>query len=176
MSDQLLTDGTALRMFFTEPVYIITSESKHINELNTEPATIITTEPTEISAPPIASFKYIGNNTRNVLILVNDPEHAVSTSEGNELLKNILKHIKLVKEDFALLNYDTCKATSFSVLQSHFTPRIVLLFGVTEIELSFMREEHPEVILIEGAALHVMAAEIEKKKAFWNSLKQVNQW
>ncbi|KIO76004.1 hypothetical protein TH53_17445 [Pedobacter lusitanus] len=180
MGEQLTTSAEALRLFFTEDIYLVNSDDKILPEISAEsvsaPAAqhITAVAETTVSvsgavnevpghaAPVIevkqpavktVAFKYLGKNQKNILILVNDEQNEVSTDKGKELLRNIVKALQLTANDFALLNYATCMQTGFEELKSFFKLNVVLSFGVTPLHLGM--GEHPvnEIIMQDAAQL-----------------------
>ena len=201
MDSQLTADETALHLFFTDDVYLVnepgvqynaaietgTGSAVNSNEnKRTEP--VVAVPPLEqesagrVVAPPATAieFKYLGNNKRNILILVNDEQNEVSDEAGRELLRKIVKSVNLTANDFALLNYAKYKGTGFKQLQEHFSCNLMFSFGVTPAHLS-METAHPEhSIVLEGAVRMIFSAELKTldqnpagKKALWGSLQSL---
>jgi len=125
------------------------------------------------------TFKYLGGNQKSVLILVNDSSYDVSTEQGRELLRKIVKAIELSTPDFALLNYANHIGASFSELRTFFKPRILLSFGVatTDLSLNFIWQNeiihHEEIRMIFAPNLHVLDADLAGKKLLWGNLKKL---
>jgi len=205
MDSQLTADGAALRLFFTDDVYLVNEADAQcdasvsvgnnqaanpIGNLAVQPNAVIPVIKQESVAPviepaaPIVAqaieFKYLGNNKRNILILVNDEENEVSDDAGRELLRKIVKSVNLTANDFALLNYAKYKGTGFKQLHEHFSCTLVFAFGVTPAHLS-MATAHPEhSIVLEGAVRMIFSAELKTldqnpagKKALWGSLQSL---
>ena len=118
MPSQLTTDEQALRLFFTDDFYLV-DEPGVLKDSRPQPelkpglpeGPVSPVEPVSAEARPeilksaAPVFKFLGNNKRNILILVNDPENEVSDEKGRELLRKIVKSVNLTANDFALLNY-----------------------------------------------------------------------
>ncbi|MEJ2882833.1 hypothetical protein [Pedobacter sp. GR22-6] len=178
MANELTTSGDGLRLFFTDDVYLVKeAESQQIpDSLPIEPVQAKVAA-TVAAAPP--EYKFLGNNKRNILILVNDPLHEVSDEKGRELLRKIVKSVNLSANDFALLNYHQYPDSSYTQLMAHFTSTIVFAFGVSSQQLGL--PVHPEnvvvregeVMLIFSAELKRLEADMEGKKALWGSLKKL---
>lgn len=196
MINQLTTNGEALRLFFTDDVYLINEPEGALNEqiqggvenaMVNEPVPNnlvkpeITLPKEHIPAAPekITEFKFLGNNKRNILILVNDEENDVSDEKGRELLRKIVKSVNLTANDFALLNYSKYGSVDFKQLQAHFSSVIVFAFGVSAKQLGLT--DHPEnKMVLEGSVKLIFSAELRKleedqngKKVLWGSLKQL---
>lgn len=192
MPSQLTTDEQALRLFFTDDIYLVTEpevlqnreeQQETMREVPKEAA--ISAEPAVPEAPQARletaapAFKFLGNNKRNILILVNDKENEVSDEKGRELLRKIVKSVNLSANDFALLNYANHADVSFAQLQSYFSSVIVFAFGVSPQHLGL--GNHPENTMVtEGKVKLIFSAELRKleedqngKKILWGSLKQL---
>jgi hypothetical protein len=174
MPSQLTTDEQALRLFFTDDIYLVTEPEVLRSEEKKEET--LAEVPKEATVP---AFKFLGNNQRSILILVNDRENDVSDEKGRELLRKIVKSVNLTANDFALLNYANYADVSFAQLQAHFSSVIVFAFGVSPQQLSL--GGHPEnTVVTEGEVKLIFSAELRKleedpsgKKVLWGSLKQL---
>ncbi|HMI03545.1 MAG TPA: hypothetical protein VK541_13730 [Pedobacter sp.] len=176
MLSQLTTDEQALRLFFTDDIYLVTEPEVQQNREVQEETMGEVPKEVKTAAP---AFKFLGNNKRNILILVNDQENDVSDEKGRELLRKIVKSVNLTANDFALMNYAHYTDASFAQLQDHFSSVIVFAFGVSPRHLSL--SDHPEnTVVTEGEVKLIFSAELRKleedqngKKVLWGSLKQL---
>lgn len=192
MASQLTTNGDALRLFFTDDIYLIrgeeilsteevnVSESQKIMLVSEPPASALVSLPLPVEAPKESpSFKFLGKNSRNILILVNDPAHEVSDEKGRELLRKIVKSVNLSANDFALLNYAGYTGTSYAQLQQYFSSVLIFVFGVTPEQLKMKAYPRNSIVTEEGVRL-IFSSELKTleedpagKKALWASLKQL---
>lgn len=190
MSSQLTTNGDALRLFFTDDVYLIAGEERFVeNEtlslVKEEVETMVaapavssaTPEVTPVQAAPVPSlntvpetpaavpeFKFLGKNNRNILILVNDPEQEVSNDAGRELLRKIVKSVNLTASDFALLNYSGYPQATFAQLQSRLSCSLLFAFGVSPAQLGL--PAHPQNSLVtEGNIRMIFSSELKQLDA-----------
>jgi hypothetical protein len=128
---------------------------------------------------PTVDFKFIGNNQKKVLILVNDPGYEVSTETGREILRNLVTAMNLKTNDFALLNYAQYAGSTFSELQKFFSSKVMLIFGIEPSQLSLpdlpknVKVSQQETTLIFTANLNKLNDDPQGKKMLWNSLKQL---
>lgn len=231
MSDQLTNNPEALRLFFTEDIYLVDTAQTDagspklaaakeeqrgiappvakaapqaepittpnitatpaIPALNidvpaaAEPAsiqevpTIVTPEISVAQVPVTKAFQYVGANERNILILVNDEQHPVSTLAGRELLGNILKAIGLSRNDCALVNYASCDGADFKALYQYFKPQYVFAFGVGPDQLGVHNAPYNSIVttaeskLIFSSNLDPLSGDAATKKLLWGSLKQI---
>lgn len=219
MGDQLASGAEALRLFFTDDIYLIQGDEAveavyaALPETQVPPvqaaaaqagsvtATIVETEssaapvpaavaepvkvanvveiPSVTTVPAAPSFKYLGKNQKNVLILVNDKENETSTERGRELLRNIVKALQLSANDFALVNYTVYENTPLQVLTAFFSSKLVLSFGVAPEMLGLAAQpanlliREGDIELVFSKNLDPLAEDLAEKKALWGSLKQI---
>lgn len=165
MSDQSTTNAEALRLFFTEDIYLVGEQA----------AAPVATAP--VVAP--VTFKHLGKNQKHILILVNDEQHDVSTEQGRELLRNIVKAIELTANDFALLNYCSTNNAGFTELMRFFSSKVVLAFGLTATQLGLPEQPQHVIVmqdntqLILSTNLDALATDLHGKKSLWGSLKKL---
>lgn len=162
MNSLLADNDTALRMFFTDLIFL-PSGSETDSEQN---------------EPEMVQFSFVGGNEKKVLVLVNDPDHPVSTPEGAELLRNILKFLQLKTVDFALVNFAQHTDASFRDLEQFFEPVVFISFGVDpgllQLPVSFnepLSAGVTKILLTTG--LHEMSTNSASKRAFFHALKAV---
>jgi len=169
MGDQLTSSAEALRLFFTEDIYLVKGTEVNV--------------PVSVPVSKIKEnivFKSLGKNQKNILILVNDNEFEVSSERGRELLRNIVKAMELTANDFALVNYAAYGNSQFKELTDFFSSKVVLVFGVSPLALGL--PEHPQHVLlmqdkmqlIFSLNLDALAADQNGKKVLWGCLKQIN--
>lgn len=216
MENQVTNNANALRLFFTDEVFVVKDDSVEIQPLrNPEPVfaaenvafavekeTVLNTENIQIpeikstqipkvypQAPeipriveepmPEKTFKFLGGNKKSVLILVNDQQHDVSTEQGRELLRKIVKAVDLGTPDFAVLNYANYKGTDYVALHRFFKPVIMLSFGVEIAELKLNLTWQNEIIMHESTKiifapnLHHLDSDITAKKMLWGHLQKI---
>ena len=198
MGEQLTTSAEALRLFFTEDIYLVNGEDKILSaaqpELKSAPVIEVvipvveqeipvrSTLVAEVKTPAAEAvvFKYLGKNQKNILILVNDAGNDVSTDKGKELLRNIVKALLLTANDFALLNYAAYVGTGFEEFKSFFNSKLVFAFGVTPSHLG-LGEQPVNEIIMHGAAQLIFSGNLDQladdqmgKKNLWGSLKKLS--
>lgn len=76
------------------------------------------------------SFKWLGNNNKNILVMVKYPESVHLPDAGLKFLTGILGACKLGLDDVAILNLFNHPETTFKGLSSYFQSRVVLLFDI----------------------------------------------
>ena len=87
----------------------------------------------EIKIEPAAvetSWKFLGNNQKNILIIVNYDTAVHLPDEELNFLTNMLAACKLSLGDVAIVNRYNYKETGYKDFLAHFKSRIVFLFGL----------------------------------------------
>lgn len=193
MLNQLTSNAEALRLFFTEDVYLVKDEVSdvplvqvdNIVELQEPKVEQIVeqskaVQPSIITAiPQQVSFEYLGKNQKGILILVHDNKNKVSSPQGTELLRKLVKAIELTNNDFALVNYAAYPGTSFDVLKQYFKCKLILSFGVECQQLSIAAQpanqlnEFQDVKLVFTSNLHDLDGDQTAKKMLWATLQKL---
>lgn len=160
MHDQLVNDPEALKMFFTEPVFLVPDAAQTPAEIippHTAPSIVPekTIPVTNIPAPKATSYQYIGENKRNILIVVNDPENDVANDQGKEMLRNLMKHLGIGGKDFAMINFHRYPDANFQLLNDFFQVRSAFFFGVTPADIGIAANENFQKV--GGASLYFAA-------------------
>ncbi|MEJ7557514.1 MAG: hypothetical protein WKF66_04345 [Pedobacter sp.] len=186
MPDQLTTNGDALRLFFTDDVYIVNEPAitwglppEPVGEILATADVVVAPVAVEVEAKRTSDFTFLGGNKRNILILVNDEQNDVSDESGKDLLRKIVKSINLVTADFALVNYARHQGASFDELRDFFKSSLVFSFGVKPSQLGL--KDHPaNTVVLEGEVRMVFSDELRKmdadlavKKALWGVLQKL---
>ena len=201
MNSQLTSNAEALRLFFTDDVYLVNDQTQSITA---EPVIITNrkVEDTTIVAPVVAQvgqvtpvlsiveepksvfekkveFEYLGKNQKRILILVNDNTNKVSSVQGTELLRKLVKAIELTNNDFALVNYANYTNASFEDLKSFFKCELILSFGVAMRTLGLAEQPLHQLFVVDNVKfvftknLHDLDSDQVSKKILWGSLQQL---
>jgi len=171
MDSQLTANDAALRLFFTDDIYMVNEPDGEVDTVMSSAKVVPINEAIE--------FKFLGSNKRNVLILVNDSENEVSDEKGRELLRKIVKSVNLTAADFALLNYAAYPDVKFEEFRSYFSPALVFAFGVGPAQLALPEQpsntivEEGEVRLIFSSELKMLDQDGTAKKTLWGSLQKL---
>lgn len=206
MLNQLTNNAEALRLFFTEDVYLVKDNSQ---SASSELLIVVSEKEGPVTAPtlpkveapivkeetavvqPISQaepvkelafdFKYLGKNQKQILILVNDSDNEVSTEQGRELLRKLVKAIELTANDFALVNYANYGEAKFQHFKAFFNCNLVLSFGVGANQLDLPEQALHQLGLLENTQfvfthnLHDLDSDQLSKKMLWGSLQQLKK-
>jgi hypothetical protein len=103
-------------------------------ETNETPVKIETSE-TPVKVKPVISTKvdvgkYLGENKKNILVVVDYSDAVYLPDEELSFLTNMLVACKLSLADVAIINRNNYKEANYKELVTRFKSRIVFLFGV----------------------------------------------
>lgn len=185
MAEQLTSNIEALRLFFTEDIYLIDNDVTSAPSVVQEAVIIKETPEVKNVVPvietlaPAPNYQFLGENARKVLILVNDANNQVSTTAGTTLLWKIVTAIKLTPKDCAVLNYQHHQGVGFEELTAYFQPQLLLSFGIAPTIMG-LPEQQTELIGQQGRVKTIFSLELDAlevdipiKKALWKSLQQL---
>ncbi|MEJ5963970.1 hypothetical protein [Pedobacter immunditicola] len=185
MAAQLTSNMEALRLFFTDDIYLIANDVTSVPSVAQETAVVKETPEVKNDVPvietsaPVPNYQFLGENSRKVLILVNDANNPVSSPAGTALLWKIVTAIKLSPNDCAVLNYQQHQGVSFEELTAYFQPQLLLSFGIAPATMG-LSEQQTELIGLQGTVKTIFSSELDAlevditiKKALWKSLQQL---
>jgi hypothetical protein len=123
-------------------------------------------------------IKYLGKNTKNILILIDEKEHAFLGDDELSFLMNILNACTVSMQDVALVNASNSDDVVYENLNAQFEPSIVLFLG-TEPQLLNFPVQIPQYKIqvynnqqyLCAPALQKLSSDKEEKKKLWLVLK-----
>jgi hypothetical protein len=123
------------------------------------------------------SFTYLGNNAKQICILVNDNEAVYLKEDELSFLLGILSACKLSMADIALINLAKNKA-NYTTIKEEAGAQVILLFGVTpsniDLPLDFPQyqiQKYNEQQYVHAPLLKQLMVNKEEKTKLWNTLK-----
>jgi len=159
-------------------------ELDNIKPLAQQAPTVPAVQPTATEQfEKIASIRHLGENKRQVCILVNDEDATFINDNDLQFLTNVLKACKLTLGDIAIINTNK-HPCSYSQLAEELNPSKVLLFGLepSSIELpisfpNFQRQNFGGCTYLTAPALCEInqASEMGKqaKVQLWTNLQTI---
>ncbi len=130
------------------------------------------------SMPVNSDLKYLGKNSRNILIVVNDNNAVYLPEKQLDFLTKVLSACKLGLADVAIVNQSS--ATPDSSITKHLNSKQVLLFGVQPLEFglpvnfpAFQVQPFDGSIYLFAPPLNEIEANAELKKKLWSSLQRI---
>ena len=154
------------------PIQIAPSTTAPISS----PATIVS----QVTTGP---YKFLGNNKRQISILVQSPGAAFLPDEELSVLTKMLEACKLNMGDVALVNH-AVTAVNIDLLKQQLAPYIVLLFGLQPIGIElpinfpqFKIQKYDQCTYLYSPSLEEMVAPTEASKLIktklWLCLKEL---
>jgi len=122
---------------------------------------------------------FLGNNSQQVLILVECSTALHLDEQELQLLIGILTACKLTLNDVAVFNIYGHQAIDNTFLMLHFQPKQIISFGVqktaalTVPQHNFIPENNNGIQWISSPSLHTINGDVQMKKSLWNGLKTI---
>ncbi len=123
------------------------------------------------------SYKYLGENNKYVLILLNDPESEFINQTDLIFLLKILAAKQLELKDIAIVNLAYYPSASFENLKDFFACNKILTFGINPAVVNIHGLKANQVLEHQGVkflgtwSLRQMVNDDNKKKTYWSLLK-----
>lgn len=134
----------------------------------------------EVSTDP---FQYLGNNLKQILIIVYYPDQTFLPDKQLTFLNAVLKACNLTLEDTAIINFATFKP-DYNLLRQRMLPHVMLFFGVSAEFVAILGNPSEfEQTKLEGITT-LLVPELERlnqnnnegkilKKKLWSALKHL---
>lgn len=141
--------------------------------------------------PPVAipaasaddsALTYLGDNQKQVAVIVDDPESIYLQDEALNFLLGILTACKLSMADIALINSAKNPGMTYQELEQQLHAKKLILFGVApavlQLPLQFPHyqvQQYNNQVYLASPALRVLMNDRAEKTKLWVCLKQVFQ-
>ncbi|MEO6488402.1 MAG: hypothetical protein ABIO04_00560 [Ferruginibacter sp.] len=123
---------------------------------------------------------FLGDNAKNILVLVDEKEAVYLNDEDLALLTGILMACNVLLTDIALVNQDKNPGIEYKRLMQSFKPSIVLFFGTDPVKLQFpLNFPHYQVqrynnqTYLSSPSLKLLSVDLEEKRKLWASLQKL---
>jgi hypothetical protein len=123
------------------------------------------------------TISFLGNNDKQIAILVNEPEAIYLKEDELNLLLNILNACKLTMADIAVINLDKT-TTNYKQLQEDLLAKIILLIGVSTQDIAlpldfpmYKIQGYNNQQYISSVSLQQLLNDKAEKGKLWLSLK-----
>jgi len=146
----------------------------------------VSSSPAPVPAPTVSTannetaWKFLGNNQRNILIVVDHSHILHLPDEDLTFLTNMLTACKLGLGDIALLNFDHYRETGGPAILKYFKSRTVLLFGIEPVSFglpvsfpAFQVQNVTNVQYLFAPALTELSGDKLLKSKLWVCLQKV---
>ncbi len=126
----------------------------------------------------LGRIKFLGKNAKNILIIVDENEHAFLGDDELSFLMNILNACNVSMQDVALVNASNNGEVVYGNLNAQFEPSIVLFLG-TEPQLLNFPVQIPQYKIqaynnqqyLCAPSLQKLSSDKDEKKKLWMVLK-----
>jgi len=125
-------------------------------------------------------IKFLGKNDKQILVLVNEPDHAFLGDDELSFLLTILNACSISMADAALVNSNHNEAVEYEKLMSQFSPSIILFLGIEPQQLGFpvqipmyQVQQYNKQQYLCAPSLEILSKNKEEKKQLWLCLKKI---
>jgi hypothetical protein len=123
---------------------------------------------------------YLGNNTKHILVIVDDENAAYLPDEDLQFLIGILTACKLSMSDTALINFNKNPTINYKMLMKQFKPEKVICLGIDLAALEFplqfphyQVQQYNQQSYLAAPSLKKLASDKQEKLQLWNCLKKL---
>lgn len=123
---------------------------------------------------------HLGNNAKNILILVNEPDVPYLNDADLDSLTKILNRCNLTMGDVAIVNFGMKGSVSREILIERFAPKVMLMLGVEPAMLDmpllfphFQVQPYDGCTYLASPSFSQMAPDRDLKMQFWTSLRKI---
>lgn len=141
---------------------------------------LITSPEKENHGKSEAGLKYLGDNKRGIILVVDNKEATYLPGVLLDFLMEILTACKLNMDDVALINIAKYKHFDYNEILNNLDPKTILVFGVSlsAIGLPFTIPEFQlqvfnKITYLSGPSISQLQADKELKRSLWLCLKQI---
>lgn len=132
------------------------------------------------NSPVLSSISFLGNNQKNITILVNVPATIYLPDDELNFLMGILTACQLSMADIALVNLSSNNAIDYNTINDQLTPEKILLFGIDPLSLLlplqfpyYQVQPFNNQVYLSSPALNLLQTDKAEKTKLWNCLKKI---
>lgn len=133
------------------------------------------------NAEPIAiGWKYLGENKKKTLIVVNYKDAAHIPDKQLAFVTKLLGACNLNLADAAILNFHHYRSRDFDNIINHFKPKVVLLFGTEPGDFGmpmifpqFQVQGYKDAVFVSSPSLELIEPDKTLKGKLWVCLKKI---
>ena len=123
---------------------------------------------------------FLGDNLKNILILVNNLEILHLNDDDLRFLTGILTACKLTFSDVTIFNTASNLDYNYQKTVDYFNPKLILILGTIHQKFNlpdysekYQPIENQNIQLVFGSSLTEISKDVNEKKALGNCLKQI---
>lgn len=130
-------------------------------------------------AKALPQIKYLGENQKNILLLIQNESEAYLNEELFNLLANILNACKLGMQDVALINTASYPGLTLADYKEATAARQCIIFAIPPASLGlppmqpYLLETHLQIPVLHSDHLQQIATDKQLKGRLWQGLKQL---
>ena len=132
------------------------------------------------STPPPITFQVLGNNGKNILIIVETDEAIYLPDEQLNFLLGILSACNLNMADVAIFNLKNNIQVNYKTLATELRPEKILLFGIKPEQIAlpldfphYQIQQFNNQTYLTAPMLSILQDNKVEKVKLWNCLKQI---
>jgi hypothetical protein len=155
-----------------------------VDDTENKPAIINISERLEGPVPAVnkqsEGIKYLGNNKKNILLLMKYPDAVYLPDPALQFLTGILGACQLSLDDVAIINLAVYPNTTFKEVMSFFNSRIIMLFGIEPASIGlpinfphFQLQAFTGYTFLYSPSLEELENNKELKIKLWSCLKRL---
>ena len=125
-------------------------------------------------------FSILGNNQKNILLVVKDSSSLHLNDKDFQFLTGILNACKLNMADIALLNIFHYTETDFNDISETFSPTYLILFQVEgeavnlpTSSIAYEIVQNKNIQFLSAPSLRFISENTDEKKKLWAALKKI---
>jgi len=125
-------------------------------------------------------FSTLGNNDKNILILVNENDSMYLADAEFQFLTGILTACKLTMNDVAILNIQKNNSVNYMNVRESLNPDFIIMFDVSPDNFSlplnfpfYQIQQYNQQIYLTAPKLSFIAHDKSEKLKLWNALRQI---
>lgn len=130
-------------------------------------------------AKALPKIKYLGENQKNILLLIQNESEAYLNEELFNLLANILNACKLGMQDVALINIAQYPGLTLADYKQAVPVKQCIIFAIPPASLGlqtmqpYLLETHEQITALYSDHLQLIATDKQLKGRLWQGLKQL---
>ena len=181
------TQPAQLNYFLQEDIYLLKTDKDLYRNANQTAVTPLPVEPAPATPPeqpavaqtPAITFKYLGGNQKNFLVLAHYPAGEFLADAHLTALTSTLARINFTLNDVAIVNLAHQQEKSWQAISRFFEPKKLLVLGVNAAPHLLPRLNAHQLQQTDGIAALLtfsfdeMMSNNENKKTFWNQIKNI---
>jgi len=181
------TQPAQLSYFLQEDIYLLKTDKDlyrgdHepvISAPVIEPVSELPQQPVAVPETPATTFKYLGGNQKNFLVLAHYPAEEFMAEAHLSALTSTLARINFALNDVAIVNMAQQTEKGWQAIKQFFEPKKLLLLGTSTTPSSLPQlninqlHQGSNITALLTFSFDEMMSNNDNKKTFWNQIKNI---